>query len=123
MARHNREGTGEDQRGFEYHISYQPDWLRHIKVTRALPTGRQSTKTLFRNPTRHREEALGSCVRTRVVCEEQGVDVELSVRGPEEGVRRVSITVAVPRSGGRKGQEEVTFTLEDGLRRPRRRSR
>jgi hypothetical protein len=50
MARHNREASGSDQRGFEYTISYQPDWLRQVKVTRLLETGRQSTKTLFVNP-------------------------------------------------------------------------
>lgn len=47
MARHNREGMGSDQRGCEYQIGYQPDWRRYAKVTRALPSGRQSTKTLF----------------------------------------------------------------------------
>ncbi|NIP13532.1 MAG: hypothetical protein GWN02_28120, partial [Gemmatimonadetes bacterium] len=50
MARHNRDGQGSDQRDCEYAISYQPDWLRQVKVTRLLPTGRQSTKTLFTNP-------------------------------------------------------------------------
>jgi len=50
LARHNREGQGADQRGFEYAVNYQPDWLRQVKVTRQLETGRQSTKTLFRNP-------------------------------------------------------------------------
>ena len=50
MARHNRDGQGADQRGQEYEISYQPDWLRLVKVTRTLETGRQSTKTLFKNP-------------------------------------------------------------------------
>jgi hypothetical protein len=114
VARHNREGTGSDQRGFEYSISYQPDWLRHVKVTRALPSGRQSTMTLFRNPVPHREEELGSRVRTRIVCEEQGVDLELAVRGRQEGVRCVSITFTVPRANG-KGTEEVTLTLEDDL--------
>ena len=50
MARHNREGNGEDQLGREYEVSYQPDWFYQMKVTRDLPSGRQSTKTLFRNP-------------------------------------------------------------------------
>jgi hypothetical protein len=121
VARHNREGTGSDQRGFEYRISYQPDWLRRVKVTRALPNGRQSTKTLFRNPTPHREMEVGGRVRTRVTCEAQGVDVELVMNGSHDGLRRVSITVAVPRAGGR-GVEEVTLTLEDGLR-PARKAR
>ena len=47
MGRHNREGRGTDQQGFEYQINYQPNWLRLVKVTRTLDSGRQSTKTLF----------------------------------------------------------------------------
>ena len=50
MARHNRDARGTDQRGYDYEISYQPDWVRLIKVTRTLESGRQSTKTLFKNP-------------------------------------------------------------------------
>ena len=49
MARHNREGKGEDQLGREYLVSYQPDWFYQVKVTRDLDSGRQSTKTLYRN--------------------------------------------------------------------------
>ena len=48
MGRHNREARGSDQRGFDYDISYQPDWLHQIKVTRTLENGRQSTKILSR---------------------------------------------------------------------------
>ena len=55
MARHNREGKGADQLGQQYGISYQPDWLRLVKVTRDLESGRQSTKTLFRNPPEKKE--------------------------------------------------------------------
>lgn len=118
MARHNRDGSGSDQRGFEYCISYQPDWLRHAKVTRSLPNGRQSTMTLFRNPSTNQEEALGNRVRTRITCEEQGVDLEVTVRGAQEAVRRVCVTFSVPRASG-KGTEEVTLTFEDGLPRDR----
>ena len=67
MGRHNREGRGADQRGYEYQVNYQPDWLRLIKVTRTLDSGRQSTKTLFRNPTHRRSEAPSEKVRTRLV--------------------------------------------------------
>jgi hypothetical protein len=49
MARHNRVARGSDQRGETYELSYQPDWLRLVKVTRTLESGRQSTKTLFKN--------------------------------------------------------------------------
>lgn len=114
MARHNREGRGTDQRGFEYEISYQPDWLRHVKVARALPSGRQSTMTLFRNPARCRERDPGDRIRTRITCSEQDVDVEVSVRGSGEGVCRVSVTCEVPSPDG-PGKEEVTFIVQDGL--------
>ena len=118
MARHNRDGTGTDQRGFEYRIGYQPDWLRHVKVTRSLPSGRQSTMTLFRNPAKGQEEELGNRVRTRIECPEQGVDIEVTVRGRQDPVRRVCVTFSVPKGSG-KGTEEVTLTLEDGLGRER----
>lgn len=114
MGRHNREGTGVDQRGFAYEVSYQPDWLRHVKVTRQLRSGRQSTMTLFRNPAERGERRPGDRVRTRISCPEQGVDVEVVVNGDQEGVCRVTVTCEVPAVAG-KGTEEVTFTLEDGL--------
>ncbi|MEX0935968.1 MAG: hypothetical protein WD013_03620 [Gemmatimonadota bacterium] len=114
MARHNREGAGVDQRGFEYRLSYQPDWLRHVKVTRLLATGRQSTMTLFRNPATHREREPGPRVRTRISCLEQGVDIEFTVRGGPSGVKRLSLTCEVPCVDG-GGTEELTFTLENGL--------
>lgn len=114
MARHNREGRGTDQRGFEYRISYQPDWLRHVKISRALPSGRQSTMTLFRNPCQAREREPGDRVRTRISCPEQDVDVEIAVRGHDCGITRVTLSCRVPDPDG-KGSEELTFTVEDGL--------
>jgi hypothetical protein len=114
VARHNREGTGCDQHGFEYEVSYQPDSLRHVKISRALESGRQSTMTLFRNPADHRDEFPGELVRTRITCPKQGVDLEVTVRGDQDGVRRVSLTCDVAAANG-KGTEEVTFTFENGL--------
>jgi hypothetical protein len=114
VARHNRQGTGTDQRGFEYRISYQPDWLRHVKVSRLLPTGRQSTMTLFRNPSLTRERDPGSQVRTRITCSRQKVDVEVVVRCGGDGVCRVSVACEVDSPDG-DGREEIVFILEDGL--------
>jgi len=113
MGRHNREGKGADQQGFEYQINYQPDWLRMIKVTRTLDSGRQSTKTLFRNPVKRREATPGERVRTRVVSSGQGVDMEVAVSDPYQRIRRVQVTCALPRPDG--GTEEVTYTLEDAI--------
>jgi len=109
MARHNRDARGSDQRGFDYEISYQPDWLRLIKVTRTLESGRQSTKTLYRNPG-SAEQAAGPKVRTRVVCAEQGVDVEVDVNDPNGVVKRI-IVVTAPR-GSVGADDELELSIE-----------
>lgn len=113
MARHNREGRGVDQQGFRYSINFQPDWLRLIKVTRILDSGRQSTKTLFRNPLRHQEASPGERVRTRVLSTDQGLDIAVGVTDPAQVVRRVEVTCAMPGSDGT--ESEVVFTLEDSM--------
>lgn len=112
MARHNREGAGADQRGFEYAVSYQPDWLKLVKVTRQLETGRQSTKTLFRNPTTGPESVPGERIRTRIFSADQSLDFEVTLTDPRCAVRRVRIAYEVPGDNGR--MEEVEFTLEGG---------
>ena len=114
MARHNREGHGADQRGYHYGISYQPDWLRHVKVTRDLETGRQSTKTLFRNPADRQESEPGDRVRTRITSRDQSVDFEVAIGDPYRAIRRVRVVYAVPGADGRP-EEEIEFTLEDDL--------
>lgn len=114
MARHNREGQGADQRGYQYGISYQPDWLRHVKVTRDLETGRQSTKTLFRNPAEEREAEPGDRIRTRVVSTDQDVDFEVVLSDPYSAVRRIRVAYEVQSPNGRR-KEEVEFTLEGNL--------
>ena len=113
MGRHNREGKGADQQGFEYQINYQPDWLRLVKVTRTLDSGRQSTKTLFRNPAKRREESPGERVRTRIVSAGQGIDMEVAVSDRYHLVSRVQVTCVVPTSDGRA--HEVVYTLENDL--------
>lgn len=113
MARHNREGYGADQRGYEYRVSYQPDWLKHVKVTRALPTGRQSTKTLYRNPADRKEAQPGDRVRTRIISEDQGLDVQVAVTDRRGTVVRVRVACEVVGPDGEP--EEVAFTLENEL--------
>lgn len=110
MARHNREDRGSDQRGFEYRINYQPDWLRTVKVTRTLESGRQSTKTLFRNPSR-REQPPGDKVRTRITSPAQKLDFEITISDPEGVVKRVIVETAPPEATS--PDELVIFTLED----------
>ena len=110
MARHNREGMGADQRGYEYGVSYQPDWLKLVKVTRQLETGRQSTKTLFRNPANEPEAEPGDRIRTRITSADQSLDFEVALTDPRAAVKRVRIAYEVPGENGRV--EEVEFTLE-----------
>jgi hypothetical protein len=110
LARHNRDGNGADQRGFEYGVSYQPDWLRVVKVTRQLETGRQSTKTLFRNPAPEPEAQPGDRVRTRITSADQGLDFEVALIDPRASVKRVRVAYLIPGENGRP--EEVEFTLE-----------
>ncbi|HUP88966.1 MAG TPA: hypothetical protein VM100_06440 [Longimicrobiales bacterium] len=109
MARHNRDAHGSDQRGFDYEISYQPDWLRLIKVTRTLESLRQSTKTLFRSTSR-REQSPGPKVRTRISCAEQNVDVEIDVNDPNSVVKRIIIVTAP--AGSSSAEDELEFSIE-----------
>jgi hypothetical protein len=111
MARHNRDARGTDQRGFDYEISYQPDWLRLIKVTRTLESGRQSTKTLFRNPSQ-REQSAGPKIRTQVGSSEQQLDVEVDLTDPRGIVKRIIIVTALPGADG--AEDTLEFTIEHG---------
>jgi hypothetical protein len=112
MARHNREASGSDQHGFDYVISYQPDWLQHVKVTRTLDTGRQSTKTLFANPERP-VRPPGQQVRTAIRCSAQGLEFEIAITDPGRAVRRVIIeTGPDPRAVASRNDSPVQFTIE-----------
>jgi hypothetical protein len=108
MARHNREGQGEDQRGRRYLIGYQPDWLRQVKVTRGLDSGRQSTKTLLRNPDPPAAEP-GRKVRTHIAAPELGLEFEVSIEDPRRVVRRIIVETVVP--DGDDAGETVAFSL------------
>ena len=113
MGRHNREGKGADQQGYEYQVNYQPDWLRLVKVTRTLDSGRQSTKTLFRNPTPRGTAAPSERIRTRIVSPGQGLDMEVAVSDPQGCVHRVQVSCMIPTADG--DSEEVVYTLENSV--------
>jgi len=113
MARHNREGSGSDQRGHEYEVHYQPDWFRLMKVTRSLESGRQSTKTLCRNPAARRKSRPGRRIRTGIRSPEQGLDIEVSVLDPKRRVTGIRVVCEVPGPDG--STEEVEFSIEGGL--------
>jgi hypothetical protein len=108
MARHNRDGSGEDQYGRHYDVAYQPDWLRLVKVSRELDSGRQSTKILVRNPEAP-EQQPGPRVRTRIASAELGLELELALRDPRGVVRRIVVETVIPE--GPEAGEVVAFTL------------
>ncbi len=110
MSRHNRDGTGIDQRGYHYRISYPPDWLDRIRVTRRLASGRKSTRTLFRNPVRIPEVGAGGLQRIRIESPEQELVVEAAIRADPERVCEIVLcwrgaAAFDPRSG------HVAFTF------------
>ena len=110
MARHSRQGAGEDQRGFAYDIAYAPDWLDHIRVTRLLPSGRQSTKTLLRNPARSPRSEPGRVAKTLIRSPAQGLAVEVAV-ATRGAVRAVKVHWSKPDSL-QPALDRVSFTLK-----------
>ena len=110
MSRHNRHGGGTDQRGFRYRISYQPDWLDRIRVTRRLPSGRQSTKTLFSNPSRRPEAEAGGLIRTTIESAEQDLHVEVALRADAERVGEIEV-VWRSNGGPEPAMDRVSLTL------------
>lgn len=117
MARHNRIARGCDQREKAYEVGYQPDWVRLIKVTRTLASGRQSTKTLFRNSTK-REQPPGHRIRTNIESREQKLEFEIELNDPQGLITRVIVETRIPGVSGAEGK--LVFTI-DGQ--PPRRSR
>lgn len=112
MARHNRDAEGSDQRDQDYTISYQPDWLRQVKVTRLLPTGRQSTKTLFTNPEAPQREP-GREVRTEIRSEAEGLEFQVAIRDPHRVIKRVIVETGPPDSvAGDMGPDDIHFTID-----------
>lgn len=113
MARHNREGRGLDQLGNLWRISYQPDWLRRVKLSRPLPDGRRrSSLTLFRNPARRAEAEPGRAVRTRITSADGSVDISLSLEDRDALVDH--LIVGVRKKRGRK-TELLKFVIQGGL--------
>lgn len=113
MGRHNRDARGEDQHGRSYDVSYQPDWLRQVKVTRDLENGRQSTRTLFRNPA-PAEQAPGARVRTRISSPDPRLEFTIEVDDPNGVITRIVVETSTPGAAPLEG--EVSFSIE--ARRP-----
>lgn len=116
MARHNREGRGVDQHGDLWTVSYQPDWLRWVKVSRELPDGRRrSTMTLFRNPARRAEDRPGKVIRTRVAAADGSAEFLVALEDREGLVDQIVVHVRKPR--GRRA-ELVKFVIKGGMPTP-----
>lgn len=109
MGRHNREARGEDQHGRQYDVSYHPDWLHQVKVTRTLENGRQSTRTLLRNGT-PAEQRPGSRVRTRVSSPDPQLEFTIEIEDPHGVIARIVVETRAPAGSGPQG--EVGFSIE-----------
>ncbi|HKK28024.1 MAG TPA: hypothetical protein VKB18_08065 [Gemmatimonadota bacterium] len=113
MARHNREARGVDQHGELWHISYQPDWMKRVKISRELPDGRRrSTVTLFKNEADQAAAEPGKVVRTRIAAADGSAAFQVSLEDDEDIVER--IVVVTRRKRGRKS-EEVHFVFHGDL--------
>jgi len=117
MARHNREARGVDQLGTLWRISYQPDWLSRLKISRRLPGDRRrSMVTLFRNPARRAEASPGRVVRTGVAAVDGSTDFWVSIEDPEGIVESV---VVVTRTKRGRRSEVIKYVLDSRLPPPR----
>ena len=114
MARHNREARGVDQHGELWHISYQPDWLTRVKISRELPQKgrRRSMLTLFENPSRRAEAEAGKIVRTRISAADGSADFEISLEDRSAVVE--SIIVETRRMRGRR-LERIKIVIHDRM--------
>jgi len=118
MARHNRDARGVDQNGKLWNISFQPDWLSRVKISRALPDGRRrSSLTIFRNPARRAEGSPGKIVKTRISSPDGSTDFRVSIEDPGRIVD--SIIVVTKQRRGRR-EETVKYVLEARVPPPRR---
>lgn len=115
MARHNREGRGVDQHGELWTVSYQPDWLRRVKISRELPDGRRrSSMTLVENPANSAEDEPGKVVRTRIAAADGSVDFQIALEDRDRAVDRIEVHLR--KRPGRKA-EVIRFNIDGGLHR------
>jgi hypothetical protein len=117
MARHNRDARGIDQHGVLWNVSYQPDWLSRVKISRQLPGGRRrSSLTLFRNPARRAQAKPGRIVRTGISAVDGSANFRISVEDPD-GI--IDSVVVVMRGKRGRRREKVKFALDARMPPPR----
>jgi HJR/Mrr/RecB family endonuclease len=122
MPRKNKSGTGKDQKGHKYTISYQPDWLKALKASRKDKQGKKDTVTVFKNPEKHQKEKPGKEVKTRVTSDE-GVNFTITVDDPRRAIKRIRVeykaaSVAAAKkkstSKNKNGDDDViVYTLDE----------
>lgn len=116
MARHNRQAKGVDQHGELWHVSYQPDWLSRVKISRMLPDGRRrSSVTLVENPADRARAEPGKVVRTRVRAGDGSAEFEISLEDRNDLVQEI-VVVTRPRNG--RDADRLEFVIRDGLEPP-----
>lgn len=113
MARHNRDAKGVDQHGDLWHLSYHPDWMRRVKISRQLPDrSRRSTVTLFKNEAERAQAEPAKVIRTRVRAADGSTEFEISL---EDRTGSVESVVVVTRRNRGDREERIEFVLEDDL--------
>jgi len=116
MARHNRDAKGVDQHGELWHLSYHPDWIRRIKISRQLPDrDRRSTVTLFKNEAERAQAEPAKVIRARIRAADGTADIEVSLEDRSDVVESITVVTRRERNGR---TERVEFVLEDDLEPP-----
>lgn len=119
MARKNKSAKGKDQKGYEYEIKYQPDWLKRFKVSRKNKKGKKTTDVIFTNPETRQQQAPGTKVTTDVASDE-GVNFSVTVNDPLGAIKRIRVEYATPatsrgKGNGRTKPEIIVYTMDDDL--------
>ena len=112
MARHNRNGSGTDRCGDRYEVSYHPDWLRCVKVSRQGAFGRRSARTLVSNREARPLRRPSDRVRTRITLPGSGQSIELLLKDPGAAVTDIVLTCQARLPNGEV--ETLNFKIEGG---------
>ncbi len=96
MARHNRRSKGLDQLGNLWHVSYQPDWFRSLKISLRRPGKRRSAITLCSNPDTSALSRVARWIRTRITSADGSVDFSVSLEDRGRVVEYITVGVRAP---------------------------
>ena len=96
MARHNRTTAGVDQLGNLWRISYQPDWLRHLKLSQRVFGCRRTSRTVLRNPEERALTLPGRKIRTALGLADGAGEVAVTLEDPAGLVTGIDLTMKLP---------------------------